>query len=166
MRVSANSKRTFLFCMLAALSISASQAGELALPEPQPCFVEEAIDAIEQTASTLAQRTDDLVHVQLAHGGVPTDIYLLTRQTTLMERIQRRMLARDRFGCLSSLEQIKRDFAVVQTMSDATLQGNKTLGIDAITTPKAQPYLKEIARLIAILQKQLSALKARESDNE
>lgn len=166
MSVSANSKRTILFCMLAALSISASQAGEFALSEQQPCFADAAIDAIEQTASALVQRTDNLVHVQLANGGAPADIYLLTRQTTLAERIQRRVLARGTFECVSSLDSIKRDFSVVQTMSKATLQGNKTLEIDAITTPKAQPLLKEIARLVAVLETELAALKVSEFDND
>lgn len=166
MSASSNSKRTMMFCMLAAMSISAGQAGKFALPEQQPCFADVAIDAIEQSASTLAQRTDNLVHVQLAHGGAPTDIYLLTRQTTLVERIQRRVLARGTLECVSALDSIKRDFTVVQTMSNATLHGNKTLEIDAITTPEAQPLLKEIARLIAVLGTELTNLKVSEFDND
>ena len=51
-------------------------------------------------------------------------------------------------------------------MSNATLHGNKTLEIDAITTPEAQPLLKEIARLIAVLGTELTNLKVSEFDND
>lgn len=145
---------------LAMLSISTSYASEgESLKEPV-CFATALTDAIESTATNLAMRSDALVQVQLANDGAPREIYFLTRQVALIERIQRRSLARMPIAslCEVSLDGLMRDFQLVKTMSNAVAKGNQALEVKAITTAEAQPYLKEIVKLISILEVNLAAL--------
>jgi hypothetical protein len=165
MNILAIAKTKIASALLAMLSISASYASEEATLQESVCFATALTDAIESTAKNLAMRSDALVHVQLAKDGAPREIYLLTRQVALIERIQRRSLARMPFAslCQVSLDGLMRDFEVVKTVSNAFVKGNQALEVKAITTAEAQPYLKEIVRLISILEVNLAALKFPES---
>lgn len=124
------------------------------------CFDEDLVFGISAPLPIVATLTDELARAAVKHeAATRSDVYLLARQLVLVERIQRRVEAREPH-CVTSLERLKRDFDVLRRTHAAFRDGDQDLGIEALAVPGAGEVLARIDPELDKLAAAMGALPA------
>lgn len=146
----------FLSGLVAFASASASHAQDAPMPA---CFTQTEIEDLEPRFPILGAYADELSRLATDDPRVPrTDVYLLTRQMVLLERMLRRLQLHADYGCDSAFNAVQRDFAVLRKTNTAFMHGNSELEIVRLDSDRAQELLAKIEGELAAFAEPIAAL--------
>jgi len=131
----------------------------LAAPAPSlaaECYGDDAVREVSAMRGPISANAEELVHMAISEGVSRDDMYMLTRQMLLIERIHRRLLERD--GCEPAAEAIGRDFAIMKRVFIAYAEGDAELEIEPLKAEQSQALLGELLRQVAALETTLGSL--------
>lgn len=135
---------------------TAAQAQDAPLPA---CFASVLVEDIVPRFPILNTYADELAQLaakdELVSGMT---VYLLARQMTLLERVQRRLQSHADVGCDSESRAVKRDFAMLRLTNTAFMQGNRELGIASLESEPAQALLARIESELAAFADAMAAM--------
>ncbi|MBK7012629.1 MAG: hypothetical protein IPH43_08110 [Xanthomonadales bacterium] len=123
------------------------------------CFTQTEIEDLEPRFPILGAYADELSRLAADDPRVPrTDVYLLTRQMVLLERMLRRLQLHADYGCDSAFNAVQRDFAVLRKTNTAFMHGNSELEIVRLDSDRAQELLAKIEGELAAFAEPIAAL--------
>jgi hypothetical protein len=148
-------RHTVLVATLAAAAFApATRADDAA-----PCVSPVARDAIVGQMLPLAQHTEQMIRHAIDAGAGPKDVYLMSRQWVLSERLHRR-LVEPTADCAPAITAAKRDYMILGAVYAALDSGDAGMGVAKLEAPAARAELDRIKAILAGLDPQVTALGA------
>ena len=129
-------------------------------PPAPACFAAAHVDPILGALPRVGSQSDELARLAADDDTIPRmSVYFLSRQTTLVERIQRRLEQHSEFTCVSSLEGVSRDFAMLTRTFAAFAHGDKEIAIARVESARMQEILVDVVAQLKALEPLVSAVK-------
>ncbi|MFA7321799.1 MAG: hypothetical protein WC000_10085 [Dokdonella sp.] len=151
---------------LAAFTLFSAATAALAQDAPLPaCFAPTLTEDIVPRFPVMGAYVDELSQLAAKDERVRgMTVYLLARQMTLLERVQRRLQSHSSFGCDLELRALKRDFAMLRLTNTAFMQGNSELEIARLESEQASNLLARIDSELVVLGDAIAALQPSSTD--
>ncbi len=145
--------------LIAVLCLTPIGAGAADTPAgtTQVCFTEAAVAPLVAQMPVLALTTEQLIRHAIDGGAAPKDVYLLSRQMMLSERIHRR-LVEPTTDCERALGSVQRDYAILARVYTAYDAGDAELGVAKLTADPARAALGEVRGVLDDLDPRIAAL--------
>lgn len=114
--------------------------------EPAIAIASADVEAVQTSASTIQASAEHLVQQMLEHNSNCQLIYFASRQSTLLERLQRRSqeVLKGGHHATTAADGLRRDFMVLSRAQKALSAGDAQIGIDQLDHPPSRALSEQI----------------------
>ncbi|WP_019025274.1 MULTISPECIES: methyl-accepting chemotaxis protein [unclassified Thioalkalivibrio] len=104
-------------------------------------------EAVEMFSPELSRLSDDVVRRMSSVGADPEQVYIASRQTLLVQRIENSLSQVLRGGAEAeaAIERFERDATLFGRVLDGLIEGYDELGVEAVDDARVQAFLQESA---------------------
>jgi len=141
-------------------------ANEVAQREQLVQDLANSSEAFNQSVPNLQAATDQATQ-QLAGAGAPVgQIYIASRQLVLAERMLRHVaqILRGGQAAITAADNLSRDSALFEQILNGLLNGDESLGINAVQTEQARTTLAEVQNLYTTVTQEIEGILAASTD--